>query len=162
MEIIQAILNFLTSLFGSAHANPTPKLSREEFRATISRVLGALNLGGMDPKLLLAVAMHETGWGIETGIFEHHNVFNIHAVGAPNPYWDGSSYYVKSTDTVRRYNNWDNAVLDFVRLMQTERYRASYALARSKTTAFFYQLQKDGYNGEADYGDRVLRNFNAL
>ena len=121
---------------------------------------------GVDPKLLIAQAALETGWGKK--IIHHtdgrssHNLFNIKAgrtwegdrvnVGTLE-YLDGVA--VKKQADFRAYDNYRQSFDDYVALLQQPRYRQALDKA-GDPRAYLEALQQAGYATDPDYADKIL------
>ncbi|MDT8405740.1 MAG: flagellar assembly peptidoglycan hydrolase FlgJ [Methylococcales bacterium] len=121
---------------------------------------------GVDPKLLLAQAALETGWGkaiIQRGDDSSFNLFNIKASGN----WSGDKARVgtleyengvvqKTHADFRAYQSYQDSFDDYARLLENNR-RYANALANSDNPkAFAHALQKAGYATDPNYANKVL------
>ncbi len=121
---------------------------------------------GIDPKLLIAQAALETGWGKK--IIHHpdgrssHNLFNIKAGRA----WSGGRVNVGTLEYVdgvavkkqadfRAYDNYRQSFADYVALLQQPRYREALDKA-DNPKAYLEALQQAGYATDPDYADKIL------
>ncbi len=122
---------------------------------------------GVDPKLLLAQAALETGWGksmAARGNDEHsHNLFGIKA----DRQWDGrrmvartleyaGSQTVRNRAAFRAYDDYTESFRDYVQFLKTNpRYAAALKHA-DNPRQFMASLQKAGYATDPDYARKVL------
>ncbi len=121
---------------------------------------------GVDPKLLIAQAALETGWGKK--IIHHpngrnsHNLFNIKAGRT----WEGERVKVGTLEYVdgvavkkqadfRAYDNYQQSFADYVALLQQPRYREALDKAENPK-AYLEALQQAGYATDPDYADKIL------
>ncbi|MBN2699853.1 MAG: flagellar assembly peptidoglycan hydrolase FlgJ [Methylothermaceae bacterium] len=121
---------------------------------------------GLDPKLLLAQAALETGWGQK--VIHHadgrssHNLFNIKA-GRRWPgekvqvdtleYLDGVA--VKKQATFRAYPDYRQSFEDYLDLLQRPRY--AEALQHTDDPRHYLNaLQRAGYATDPHYADKIL------
>jgi len=154
----------------AAPAGPTPTRfdSAGEFvRAVMphARRVGAEL--GVDPKLLVAQAALETGWGksiIRNGDgSSSHNLFNIKAHGG----WEGDVASTRTTEFVngakikirdgfRSYDSFADSFRDYVDFLH-ENPRYGDALKQTDDPAAFARaLQTAGYATDPKYADKIL------
>ena len=126
----------------------------------------------VDPRILVAQAALETGWGqftlkdSEGG--DSFNLFNIKAgLG-----WDGKSVLknsleyeqgiaIKKQSSFRAYESFEESFNDYIELIQTSpRYQKALSLV-NKPLEYINELQKAGYATDPDYGAKVSRIFNS-
>jgi len=122
---------------------------------------------GLDPKMLVAQAVHETGWGKyinkDSDGASSFNLFNIKGGGA----WDKKESTVLTTeyvngkalkiqDSFRSYDSFDESFSDYVSLIKNnERYE--HALSSSQNPKqYIKHLQQAGYATDPDYADKVI------
>lgn len=120
---------------------------------------------GLSPRLILAQAALETGWGrheitTDNGT-KSFNVFNIKADGwngpstdvATHEYADGAMQSTKAG--FRVYNSYDQAFSDYARLIDSSPH---YAAARQAATpeAAARALQNGGYATDPRYADKLV------
>lgn len=125
---------------------------------------------GVDPRILVAQAALETGWG--RSIIRNadgtssHNLFNIKAHRAwsgpvasvrTREYLDGAPTMVR--DAFRSYDSFEASFRDYVDFLRTNpRYRK--ALAQTHDPASFARsLQAAGYATDPGYANKILRIF---
>jgi len=122
---------------------------------------------GVDPKLLLAQAALETGWGktmAARGDGEHsHNLFGIKA----DRHWTGQHVATRTLEYVdgvavreraafRAYDDYAESFRDYVNFLKTN---PRYAAALEHTDSprqFMASLQKAGYATDPEYARKVL------
>ncbi len=122
---------------------------------------------GVDPRMLLAQAALETGWG--RALIRHpdgRNSFNLFGIKA-DPQWPGSRaevltrefisgrpYQVKSA--FRAYDSYADSFADYVRLLRSgPRYRAALEGGLDGET-YMRRLQAAGYATDPHYADKVI------
>lgn len=155
---------------GSATAAPTPVRfdSPDEFVAAI--MPHAVRVGdelGVDPRLLVAQAALETGWGRSILRNEDggssHNLFNIKAHSA----WDGpvaaarTREYLGGRETTvaaefRSYDSFADSFRDYVDFLRSN---PRYETALTQTNdpeAFARSLQAAGYATDPAYADKIM------
>ncbi|HEB78236.1 MAG TPA: flagellar assembly peptidoglycan hydrolase FlgJ [Methylothermaceae bacterium] len=156
--------------------NPAPTLtpkpvsrfeSAEQFLHTLlpeaRRVAAKI---GVDPKLLLAQAALETGWGRK--IIHHadgrssYNLFNIKAGRS----WQGDRVQVNTLEYLdgiavrkqaqfRAYQNYRQSFEDYLSLLQSPRYAEALRRA-ADPEGYLRALQRAGYATDPDYADKIL------
>ena len=126
---------------------------------------------GVDPKLLVAQAALETGWG---KFIMHNqqgessnNLFGIKS-GAK---WTGKSVnvntlevekgvFVKVKDDFRMYDNFEKSFSDYIDFLQKNpRYQSALDVVKD-AKQFVQSLQQAGYATDPDYAKKILRIFN--
>lgn len=121
---------------------------------------------GVDPRVLVAQAALETGWGRYTIARpdggSSFNVFNIKA----GDHWEGPRVAVPTLEyrdgiahreraAFRAYGSLAAGVDDYVALIRGERYRGARAGA-GDAGAYVRNLAEAGYATDPDYADKVL------
>ncbi len=122
---------------------------------------------GVDPRLLLAQAALETGWG------EHlirdpdgsnsHNLFGIKA-GAD---WEGERVRVASLEHLggrarkqvsefRAYSSYADSFADYVAFLQSRPWYREALAGAADPARFIRELQRAGYATDPNYADKVL------
>lgn len=126
---------------------------------------------GVSPKLLLAQAALETGWGKyviknESGK-NSFNLFNIKS----DQRWSGEQVKIASLEYIageaksqtsffRAYNSYEESFKDFADfLQQGERYQKALSNAKDDKR-FVEELQAAGYATDPDYAKKILRIMN--
>ncbi len=121
---------------------------------------------GIDPKLLLAQAALETGWGQK--IIHHpdgrssYNLFNLKA----SPPWQGEEIQVvtleyqdgvavKKRAAFRTYENYRQSFQDYVQLLKRPRY-AEALEHTADPNRYLKALQRAGYATDPNYADKIL------
>lgn len=126
---------------------------------------------GVDPKLLVAQAIHETGWGKSINTTEQggssYNLFNIKGGSQYNKnqsYITTTEYIegkpVKVKEPFRDYASFEESFQDYVSLIKhNERYHE--ALSRSADPEqYMAALQQAGYATDPNYAAKVLAIYN--
>lgn len=122
---------------------------------------------GVDPKLLIAQAIHETGWGQQMVKDSNGdstlNLFNIKATGSwqndqastlTTEYVDGKA--VKLKQPFRQYDSIEASFKDYVNLIKhSERYAKALSFS-SDPQKYMTHLQQAGYATDPNYADKVL------
>lgn len=122
---------------------------------------------GLDPRLLLAQAALETGWGKfvakDADGSSSNNLFNIKSAGSK----DFDSVSVKTTEYIsdnpikmnasfRKYPSVEQSFTDYVSLIKgSSRYQNAVANA-SNPEAYVHELHKAGYATDPNYGSKIL------
>lgn len=122
---------------------------------------------GVDPKLLLAQAALETGWGksmAARGNNEHsHNLFGIkadrqwngrHMVARTLEYADGQT--VRNRAAFRAYDDYAQSFRDYVQFLKTNPRYATALKHADDPRRFMASLQKAGYATDPNYARKVL------
>ncbi len=154
----------------SAPAEPTPArfASAEDFVAAV--MPHARRVGtelGVDPRLLVAQAALETGWGqsiIRNGDgSSSHNLFNIKAHSS----WDGpvasvrTREFIRGSETMvraefRSYDSFADSFRDYVDFLRSNpRYRTALTQTHDPE-AFARSLQTAGYATDPSYADKIM------
>lgn len=121
---------------------------------------------GVEPKVLLAQAALETGWGQHTIRYTNevptHNLFNIKADGR----WDGPKAVVPTLEyergkpvrqlaAFRAYPSFDASFRDYVDFLKSsERYRPALDRA-GDSRAFVQGLHRAGYATDPEYSHKI-------
>lgn len=173
-EAMQAVLSEYDSLMPSqeAQAEPeqlelpldspdtvaVPSATPEEFVASISPTAKAVAEElGIDPRLIIAQAALETGWGKSV---KGNNLFGIKSHGKKDGLMvqthevvDGKR--IKVRDIFRQYDSYDQSIADYGSfLQQNKRYKLMLQAAtlREQVEA----LGKSGYATDPEYADKVM------
>jgi len=155
----------------TARAEPTPVRFNDADEFVAAVMPHAIEVGaelGTDPRLLVAQAALETGWG--RSIIRNddgtssHNLFNIKAHRS----WDGPVAAVHTREFVRgseitvqaefrSYDSFADSFRDYVDFLRNNpRYRE--ALTRTEDPeAFARSLQAAGYATDPAYADKIMR-----
>lgn len=131
----------------------------------------AASLLGLDPKLLIAQAALETGWGkriIDQGAEgSSHNLFNIKA----DPSWDKKSVTVttleereglmaKEKGSFRTYASYAESFSDYVHFIKTNpRYHEALKEV-ANPESYIKKLQEAQYATDSNYSNKVLEIYN--
>ncbi|CAM2929530.1 muramidase, peptidoglycan hydrolase FlgJ [Legionella steigerwaltii] len=127
----------------------------------------AASIIGLDPKILIAQAALETGWGkyVTKDAYgsSSNNLFNIKS-GNSNEF---DSVNVKTTEYIadtpikinasfRKYPSVEQSFNDYISLIKdSERYQNALASARNPEL-YVNELHKAGYATDPDYGTKIL------
>jgi len=123
---------------------------------------------GVEPKVLLAQAALETGWGQHTIQFSNgvpsHNLFNIKADqrwGGPRAVVPTLEYEqgkpVRQLAAFRAYPSFEASFKDYVDFLKSsERYQGALASA-SDSSAFIQALHQAGYATDPQYSNKINR-----
>ncbi|MFN3919486.1 MAG: flagellar assembly peptidoglycan hydrolase FlgJ [Methylohalobius sp.] len=121
---------------------------------------------GLDPKLLLAQAALETGWGKRIihrpDGRSSYNLFNLKAA----PSWRGEEVQVNTLEyqegvavkkraAFRAYENYRQSFEDYLNLIQSPRYAEALSSAEDPHQ-YLTALKRAGYATDPDYADKVL------
>lgn len=127
---------------------------------------------GLDPKMLIAQAALETGWGQsvakDSDGSSSNNLFNIKS-GSNS---DFASVKIKTTEYIadtpikmsasfRKYDSVEDSFNDYVSLIKNnDRYQNAVANARSPER-YVNELSKAGYATDPNYGSKILSIYNS-
>ncbi|MEH6442282.1 MAG: flagellar assembly peptidoglycan hydrolase FlgJ [Oceanospirillaceae bacterium] len=127
---------------------------------------------GVDPKVMLAQAALETGWGkhmVRDGSGQNsYNLFNIKAGGS----WDGEAkaantlefkngVMVKEVAKFRSYDSYEASFKDYVKfLKESPRYQEAISAA-ADPQKYLQLLQKAGYATDPKYADKISSIYNS-
>lgn len=158
----------------SSVAEPLPQRfsSPEQFVQTLLPMAERVALdSGIDPRLMVAQAALETGWGkhmIEGGDGEpSHNLFGIKA----DHRWQGEAVEIATTEyregvpmseraAFRAYPDYESSFRDYVAFLESNpRYRDVLASA-DQPEVFAQKLQDAGYATDPEYGAKIRRIMN--
>ena len=166
-EFPQGLPSSLSALGGAAPtetpAEPTPA---EFVSALLPEAKAAAAALGVEPRLLLAQAALETGWGRampQRGDESTHNLFGIKA-GAS---WSGAAveqWTLEHADGVtapqrerfRAYGNTAASFADYVNLLSTARRYADALAQADDSEAYARAVTKAGYATDPAYADKWL------
>jgi len=125
---------------------------------------------GLDPKVVIAQAALETGWGkfmIKGKSGNSHNLFGIKAgkdwvgdkvVTNTIEYKNGTVQRIKAG--FRSYKSIEDSVKDYVQFLKSDS-RYNQAIRQADNPAMYaYELQKAGYATDPNYADKILRIMN--
>ncbi|HHT0594271.1 TPA: flagellar assembly peptidoglycan hydrolase FlgJ [Legionella anisa] len=127
----------------------------------------AASLIGLDPKILMAQAALETGWGKfvtkDTDGTSSNNLFNIKSTNGS----EFDSVNVKTTEYIadtpikvnasfRKYSSIEDSFSDYISLIKgSERYQNALASTRNPEL-YVNELHKAGYATDPEYGTKIL------
>lgn len=127
----------------------------------------AASLMGLDPKILMAQAALETGWGKfvakDADGTSSNNLFNV-KTGASKEFDSvniNTTEYIANTPikmsaSFRKYSSVEQSFNDYVSLIKgSERYQNALANAGSPEL-YVNELHKAGYATDPDYGSKIL------
>lgn len=146
----------------------TPTTMIDDFVSSIwSKAKQAASLMGLDPKILIAQAALETGWGQsvakDTDGSSSNNLFNIKSGNNK----DFGSVNIKTTEYIadtpikmnasfRKYNSIEDSFNDYVTLIKnSDRYQNALANA-GNPERYVDELGKAGYATDPNYGSKIL------
>lgn len=124
----------------------------------------------LDPKMILAQAVHETGWGKFIPKFKSgamaNNIFGIKADSG----WDGKSTVNKTFEVengivkserakFRAYESLTEGVKDYVDFVQSNP-RYQKAISANSGPEYIQELHKAGYATDPKYSDKVMSIYN--
>jgi len=125
--------------------------------------LPALAVGhayGIDPKILLAIAALETGWGEAVLGNNYFNIKGNDIETTTTEYIDSKPKKIR--DKFRAYANPLESFMDFMRLILTNpRYELARYLFHSPGD-FFVALQKAGYATDPMYAVKCMATYNSI
>lgn len=129
----------------------------------------ASNLIGLDPKILMAQAALETGWGQfiakDTDGSSSHNLFNIKATHSDQSIKIKTTEYisntpVKMTAAFKKYPSVEHSFNDYISLIKgNHRYQAALANT-ADPTHYINALHQAGYATDPDYANKILSIYN--
>lgn len=123
---------------------------------------------GVDPKLLIAQAALETGWGSSLQASQHgFNMFGIKA----GQTWSGHAQQHQTTEvyngreirqqaSFRHYQSIDESFNDYVALIQS-RYQSAQAQA-ANPQAYVQQLSQNGYATDPLYAQKIISVYDSI
>ncbi|MFT4059773.1 MAG: flagellar assembly peptidoglycan hydrolase FlgJ [Legionella sp.] len=148
-------------------ANPTESVVDDFVKSIWPKAKEAASIIGLDPKLLIAQAALETGWGKfvakDRDGNSSNNLFNIKK-GDNNTYGvidvKTTEYIadtpIKITDSFRKYPTVEHSFDDYVSLIKgSERYQGALASAGNSDN-YVNELYKAGYATDPEYGAKIL------
>ncbi|WP_271271784.1 flagellar assembly peptidoglycan hydrolase FlgJ [Aliamphritea hakodatensis] len=142
----------------------TPEAFVESLMPIAEKVAGEL---GVDPKVLLAQAALETGWGkhvIQQGADSSYNLFNIKA----DSRWQGEQVQVSTLEyrdgvaqreqaAFRSYGSYEDSFNDYVSFLKgSPRYQNALQQA-ANPFAYVDALQQAGYATDPEYSNKISR-----
>lgn len=165
----------VTEIDKPLYAQDAPKTfnSPEQFVAAVwPHAQRASEKLGVDPRVLVAQAALETGWGkhiMGNGAGgSSHNLFGIKAQALrpgsvahmTTEYVDGQPQRLR--ENFRTYNNFSESFDDYVKLvMNSERYAPARAQAQNPK-AFMQALQGAGYATDPNYAQKIYQIYQGL
>lgn len=176
-EQVEKVDQLMTSVPATAAPNqsklPDHFESPQQFvNAMMPAARKAAGDSGIDPRIMVAQAALETGWGKHMiagdGGKASHNLFGIKA----DSRWPGDSVTIKTTEyregipmkeqaAFRAYDDYTASMADYVDfLKQNPRYRDVLAAA-DKPDVFAQKLQDAGYATDPAYANKIQRIMNS-
>lgn len=171
-EIEQASTKNMISVNDLAPVKDAPKASSKEgiddfVKAIWPKAKEAASVMGLDPKILLAQAALETGWGKfiakDADGSSSNNLFNV-KTGSNKDFESvkvNTTEYIadtpiKMTESFRKYSSVEQSFNDYVSLIKgSERYQNALANA-GNPEAYVNELHKAGYATDPKYGNKIL------
>ncbi len=119
----------------------------------------AASILGLDPKLLVAQAVLETGWG-QSIIKGTNNLFNIKATGNAPAVQTNTTEYITDTPvnmlaSFKKYPSVEHSFHDYVALMQGARYKTAMENSQNPER-YVHALQDAGYATDPEYARKIL------
>lgn len=109
----------------------------------------------LNPTVILAQSVQETGWGGSYLAKNKNNFFGITAFGKPNEYWDGEKHLaVTSNLNFRVYKTVEDSFMDFGRLI-TSGY-PSVAKVSQDSTQYAQAISNSSYISEKNGDNRQV------
>lgn len=161
----------LTGTEPDAFAGPTSRLSAEQ-RAFLAHATAVARTSqrryGVPASVVIAQAVHETGWGKSDLARSARNYFGMTCGAAgggpiaagcrngPDRVCDRTGCRA-TVHSFRVYRSMDDSFADHGRFLSTDpRYRKAYA-ARGKPKTFVKRVAKAGYATDPRYAERIVR-----
>ncbi len=145
--------------------------AKEFIQGVLPYAVDAAKKLSLDPRMLIAQAALETGWGKFIMHDDSGNPgFNLFGIKA-NSGWSGEKINVDTLEVenqqfkkinaaFRKYNNLGESFSDYVDFIQNNsRYQTAVELAKD-ANAFIEELQSAGYATDPDYAEKIQRIFN--
>jgi len=171
-EVTEAAEAKSVTLAAEASVLPEQFESPEHFVRTLLPVAERISADtGIDPKLMVAQAALETGWGRHMiqgdGSQPSYNLFGIKA----DSRWQGDAVTITTTEfregvpmkeraDFRAYPDYESSFRDYVAFLESNpRYRDVLASA-DQPDVFARKLQEAGYATDPQYGDKINRIMN--
>lgn len=109
---------------------------------------------GLDPLLLVGIAVYETGWGSKV---KGHNYFGIKGTGQTfTTHEEQDGLMVKQKDSFRKYDTLEDSVEGFSRFV-TENPRYKAMLEAETLDEQIDKLGGSGYATDSRYADKIRR-----
>lgn len=171
-EVTEAAEAKSVTLAAEASVLPEQFESPEHFVRTLLPVAERISADtGIDPRLMVAQAALETGWGRHMiqgdGSQPSYNLFGIKA----DSRWQGDAVTITTTEfregvpmkeraDFRAYPDYESSFRDYVAFLESNpRYRDVLASA-DQPDVFARKLQEAGYATDPQYGDKINRIMN--
>lgn len=133
-------------------------MTAQQIRFVKDSLQAAVSAGAafnMNPRVILAQAAFESGWGTSRLATESNNFFGLTAYGASNQYWHGGKTEVKTPAyqlVFRRYDTRENSFLDFARLIRNN-YRPAWQVSNDPV-AYAREIAYSPYISELNGDNR--------
>jgi flagellar protein FlgJ len=168
MPIASSSMQYITPTQSISTDTNKPATTIDDFVQSIwPKAKEAASLIGLDPKILMAQAALETGWGKfitkDAEGNSSNNLFNI-KTGANSDY---ESVNVKTTEYIadtpikmnasfRKYSSIEQGFEDYISLIQRDgRYQGALASA-ANPESYVRELHKAGYATDPEYSTKIL------
>lgn len=145
--------------------NTTEERFVEEFAASASEVEEKY---GIPASVVLAVAIHESAWGLSRLAKEGNNFFGIKSMNGEQgsagiiymntQEWEGGRF-VTVQAPFRKYEKPVDSFLDYARILMTKRYDTAYQV-RGDPDEFIRNVQRAGYATDPGYSEKVIHFMN--
>lgn len=155
----------------AVQGDSSPKTIDDFVKSIWPKARQAASMMGLDPKILIAQAALETGWGKhiakDADGSSSNNLFNIKST--PNSKFD--SVKIKTTEYIadtplkmsasfKKYPSVEQSFNDYVSLIKgSERYQGALANA-GDPELYVNELHKAGYATDPQYGSKILSIYN--
>jgi flagellar protein FlgJ len=149
-------------------AEPGKPVSHEDFLSSLLPMAESAGAEiGIDPKMLVAQAALETGWGRHMA--GRNNLFNIKAGRG----WSGDTSEVSTTEyrdgapakeraKFRAYESPEESFADYARLITgSKRYEGALA-SSGDPERYIRNIHNAGYATDPEYADKVLRIYRSI
>jgi flagellar protein FlgJ len=154
--------------FSNDTSSPTAKEGIDNFvKAIWPKAKEAASAMGLDPKILMAQAALETGWGKfitkDADGSSSNNLFNV-KTGSNKEFESvqvNTTEYIadtpiKKTESFRKYSSVEQSFNDYVSLITgSDRYQSALANA-GNPELYVNELHKAGYATDPKYGNKIL------
>jgi flagellar protein FlgJ len=137
------------------HQNKNKPMTREQYAKKFApQAIAAGKRYNLNPVVILAQGMHESGYGTSYGALVRKNHFGITAAGKPNEFWDGSKSPSKTNPHLifRIYKTDQDSFYDFARLISSK-YTTAAAVSND-TTSYAKAIAYSPYISEANGDNR--------
>ncbi len=159
----------IAAVANPAHSQPSARFdSPEEFVSALRPgVEAAARELGVSPRILMAQAALETGWGQHLPADSGADSFNLFGIKA-DASWQGDSVQAQTTEfengqpdsclaNFRRYTDYSESVRDYVRFIQDQPRYADALNHGGSDQRYIQALSEAGYATDPHYAARVLQ-----